>query len=296
MIKKTILKKKNLLISVDIIIPFSIFYCLETYHIPITTSEIMEVSKASREDIRAFTYEGLNFFPKYAKRDRKVGILQTLNELSNSLNLGPDFFKLSNKLLCKLWNLLKESKKNVIAGVIAAITSLCFFKGNIRINSITEELGLGSSTNQKAVKTKIINRFNISGFKGIVRSSELLREVLEKLNIKKLEEGLITPERDQIEIEPPIVSYREPTKDESIEDITLITLKDSNGFPIISSNENKIVFLAFHDRTGKPIYLGIRSYERSYIFRNNNGEYLSHRKGYKLEILHGYFPRKDPPY
>ena len=77
-------------------------------------------------------------------------------------------------------------------------------------------------------------------------------------------------------------------------DITIITLKASSSSNIVP-NDNKITFLTFHDRTGKPIYIGIRSYERSYIFRDNNGEYLSHRNGYKLEILHGYFPLKDPP-
>ncbi len=168
--------------SPDKLVPFSVFYVLRSHDIIIKKSEVLEISNITREEFRKFTYTGLKYFPEYFQRDKKKTIIHMISDLTRTLQLGFTFHNYARKLLEKLWEILKDAKDTLIAGVIATLTALCIYSKNLKLSHIAHNLGLGSGTIQTKIKEKIIPHFKISGFKSLKHSADIIKERLLDLN------------------------------------------------------------------------------------------------------------------
>ena len=76
-------------------------------------------------------------------------------------NLGMTFYLESKIILSKLWDGIKNTKDDVIAGLITSIVALCHYRDKITVNSICSFLNIRMSTIQSQVKERIFNHYYI---------------------------------------------------------------------------------------------------------------------------------------
>ncbi|MHA2325814.1 MAG: hypothetical protein ACXACB_10460 [Promethearchaeota archaeon] len=130
--------------------------------------------------------------PEYTIRDRKMYISQKLLEITEKFRLEMPFYFLSKKVLYRLWETIKNTTDNVIAGLCASITALCSYRDQINVSNICNLLDIKMSTIQSQVKRRIFEKFKVPGFKSLVKSSNLLKEFLKKLNLLELDDSVIS--------------------------------------------------------------------------------------------------------
>ena len=180
--------------SPEKLIPICIYYTLKFQNVSINEKELLEVSKISKKEFNTFKLMLSDFLPGYKMRKRKDYILQKISEIGNTFDLNMEFYFQSKKTLYKLWEIIKNTKDDVIAGLVSSITVLSSFPEKASVNSICKRLGIKMSTIQSQVKKNIIDRFHVSGFVSLVKSAGILKVIMEKL-------GIIESENEIIEVE-----------------------------------------------------------------------------------------------
>ncbi len=160
----------------DKLVPIIIYIGMKLRKYPIRQDEILNVSKISKREFNAFLLQISNYIPEYRCRDRKTYVSQKLLEISEKFGLGMDFYCDCRVILEKLWDLFKNTKEDVIAGVIASIKILCSEINDVNINSVCSHLQIRMSTIQAQIKKNIIERFKVKNFSSLVRSAEIIRD------------------------------------------------------------------------------------------------------------------------
>jgi len=160
------------------------YFCLKIHDISIRSSQIIINSILTKKEFNDFYQQVIRYFPRYKTRNRQKYILQLLDEVSWSFNLGSSFLCQSKIFLYKLWEGIKNTTDHVIVGVISSISILCSktFKKKVRIDSICRHLGIRMSTVQGQVKKKIVTEYNIEGFVSLVKSAGVLQKAFETLS------------------------------------------------------------------------------------------------------------------
>ena len=212
------------------LVPITIYFSLKFRNISIKESRLLEVSKISKKDFNAFKLQILEFFPQYKIRDRKEYILQRILEISEHCHLGMEFFYQSKKILNKLWGSINNTKDDVIAGLVCSISALCSYRENVTVNAICTRLGIKMSTIQAQVKRKIFERFKVSGFVSLVKSSNVLKTIMSRI-------GLIDDvfEEGSHIVEVKLGSAVQVFNSSKNPDLYLFAVKDSTGLPITIS-------------------------------------------------------------
>lgn len=120
------------------------------------------------------TLKKITIFPEYVNRDRKQLILGKIRGVEKHFHLNSQFFENANRILQKLWELLKNTTDSVIAGTVTAL-SLISIHNNIPILKwVCQKIGISQSTVIFQVKNKIVKRLGISGFTTFRNSKEVL--------------------------------------------------------------------------------------------------------------------------
>ena len=102
-----------------------------------------------------------------------------------------EFFFKSKKILYKLWEVIKNTKDDVVAGLVSSISVLCSFPEKATINSICKKLGIKMNTIQVQVKKKIFDNFNENGFVSLVKSAGLLKKIMQDLRLIDKENAIV---------------------------------------------------------------------------------------------------------
>ncbi len=181
----------------DKLIPITIYFVCKFENISIHEAELLEVSKITKKEFNWFKLQFQNYIPQYKERNRKQYIVQKILEISEHFNLGMDFYYHSKFILYKLWDAIKNTKDDVIAGLVCSISLLCAFNSSkVTVNSICTRLGIKMSTIQSQVKKRIFEQFKIPGFTTLINSTDLLKKVIDKMGLlrystsKSSEDGL----------------------------------------------------------------------------------------------------------
>jgi hypothetical protein len=238
-------------------VPLTIYFVCKFENISINEAELLEVSKISKKDFYAFKLQILNFFPEYVERDRKTYVLQKILELTEHFNLGMEFYFQSKKILFRLWKNIKNTKDEVIAGLVASISVLCAFKSkDISVSAICNKLGIKMSTIQSQVKRRIFDQFQIEGFTTLIKSSELLKKVMAKM-------GLLTPRQDKI--------ANDKINDEVAKRIAPELVEIKLGGSRKSCNHLKDVgqyFFAVANKERTPVMISLKSHDMGKFYSN----------------------------
>ena len=172
----------------DKLVPILTYFCFKINNLPINETELLENSKITKKEFNSFKFQLCQFFPKYKKRDRIQYILHKMYEISEYFQLGIQYFYQSKKILSKLWELIKNTKDEVIAGLICSISALCmnYYGKLVSVSAICNRIGIKMSTIQVQVKKHIFNKFKADGFKSLVKSSNILKTIMRKLHLIEL--------------------------------------------------------------------------------------------------------------
>ncbi|MFW9828883.1 MAG: TFIIB-type zinc ribbon-containing protein [Candidatus Thorarchaeota archaeon] len=224
--------------SPEKLIPIVIYFTYKFDCKPIDEKTLLEVSNIDKKDFQSFKLQIYDFKPEYKERNRMEYVCQKVLEITEHFELGMYFFYQSKKILDKLWDIIKNTKDNVIAGVVTSISALCLPKKLISVSEICRKLNIRMSTIHKQVERKIFERFRVLGFVSLVKSAELLKEVMLKI-------GVIMEEHiEKIEEE---AEYNE-----------IIEIELGNGMQIFNAFETfEYYFYAFRELHNKPILLSL---------------------------------------
>ena len=177
------LRKRTKYRNTEKLVSVITYLCLKLRNVSISPNELIEASKITKTELNDFILQVQLFLPEYATRNRVKFIRSRIYELSEHFELGMEFYHLAKNILDKLWNGIKDTTDNAIAGLVSSISMLCSCKGKVSVSAICSRLGIRMSTVQAQVKKKIFERFRVKGFITLIKSSDVLVKIMEKLGL-----------------------------------------------------------------------------------------------------------------
>jgi len=248
---------------------------------------LLEVTSISKKDFNAFKFSILRIWPEYKERNRKEYIIQRILEVTEHFNLGMAFFYQSKKILNRFYDNIKNTKDDVIISLVTSITLLCSQKCDVSISALCNRLDVKMSTIHRQVEKRVMQRFKVSGFKSLVKSAKLLKEVMKKL-------GVLDPSF--------IDASKESETTTGTDDMVLVVL--GNAKHVFNSlNESKDYYLFMRGLNGllvTSIINGKNNANHNNIFyadkgnKSHKSEKVDNKDKVKLELWKYYNP-KGPP-
>ena len=175
-------KKKVKFRSPEKLIPCVIYFYYKINNIVIDQGTLFENSDLSTKEFNAFRRGMKNFWSKYQNRDRKKYILNRIGGVINEKKLGKNLYVQSEKILDKFWDLVKDSKDDVIAGLVIGIVKIRSKREDIALGPICEFLRISQGTLQKSVQRKL---FDLHGIKNKEKGFKNKVEFLEEIGLFK---------------------------------------------------------------------------------------------------------------
>ena len=266
--------------SPGMLVPCIIYAYYKENNKPINERELLGVARISKQDFNAFKLSIIRIWPEYQERNRKEYIKKRILELSQHFNLGMSFYFQSYRILNRFYESIKNTKDDVIVGLVTSITLLCSEKDKeVSVCAICERLNIKMSTIHRQVERKVMQKFKVSGFKSLVRSAELLKKVMLKLGV----------------LDPAFVGVQDLVDDST--DIVQVVLGRAVQVHnhLTYSEENYLItrsdtgYLIASVREGKS-----QEYENYGYSTNKNFEKIRDKRPMKLELWKYYSP-KGPP-
>jgi transcription initiation factor TFIIIB Brf1 subunit/transcription initiation factor TFIIB len=169
--------------GVEKLVPITIYLHYKLECKAFSQQELLSVAEISKKEFNHFKLQLRTYMPLYNKRNRKDLILKMIIAICEQYDLGMEFYDTARKILLRFWEVLKSTKDTVIAGVCCSIVQLCFATEDITISKICDQIGIKMSTVHRQVEKKFFQRLHMEGFESLVRSADLLREIMVKLGI-----------------------------------------------------------------------------------------------------------------
>ena len=128
--------------SPTMLVPCVIYAFYKEHNKPIHEKELLEVARISKKDFNSFKYSIIRIWPQYQERNRKEYVVRRIFELTEHFNLGMPFFYQSKKILSKFYESIKNTKDDVIVGLVCSITLLCTRNNTCRVSNLCDILGI----------------------------------------------------------------------------------------------------------------------------------------------------------
>ncbi|MBA7572299.1 hypothetical protein ES708_14078 [subsurface metagenome] len=171
-------KKSKKFRNPEKLIPCVIYFYYKKNNIVIDQGTLLENSDLSNTELNAFRRGMENFWSKYQNRDRKKFVLNRIGGLITEKKLGTDLYFQSEKILDKFWDLIKDSKDDVIAGLVIGIAKIRSKREDIALGPICEFLRISQGTLQKSIQRKLFDLHGIENKeKGFKNKVEFLDEI-----------------------------------------------------------------------------------------------------------------------
>lgn len=270
--------------STEKLVAIIIHFCLKLRNVPVNPYYLVEVSKLTKKEFNDFLLQIQKYIPRYAERDRKEYILQRLFEISEHLELGTDFYFLGGRILNKLWNGVKNTTDNALAALISSISLICSGSEKVSVSAICTRFGVRMSTVQTQVRSKIFERFHVKGFVSLIKSSDILVKIMEKLGLlegKELEEEVFEVVESDDHVEMVLGNVVETFNSHNTLEYYYFAVRGENRTPVI---------ITFR----KPEKLRLKT-QLKLIFNRRIKELKRRREGIPEFGMYHYYSAKDPP-
>ena len=208
-----------------------IYFCLKLRNVSINPYDLIEISMISKKEFNDFILQIQRYLPEYAERNRQDYILQRILEISEHFELGMPFYFLAKKIFLRLWSGIKNSTDNAVAGLVSSISLLCSGNVDVSVSAICNRLGIRMSTVQAQVKKKVFDRFKVEGFVSLIKSSDLLVKIMQKLGLIESEEQEEVSTENHVEIV--LGNAAEVFNMHNRIDYYYFAVRGENSFPII---------------------------------------------------------------
>ena len=150
---------------------------------PIRERELLDVAHISKKDFNSFKLSIIRIWPNYQERNRKEYVVRRILAMTERFNLGMPFFYQSKKILNTFYENIKNTKDDIIVGLVCSITLLCTRSNTCRVSNLCDILGIEMSAIQKQVEKRVFDRFRVAGFRSLVKSAGLLKKIMAKLGV-----------------------------------------------------------------------------------------------------------------
>ena len=187
--------------SIEKLVPVILYYSLRDQNISVNIDKLLEASKVEKAEFKHFRIQVRHYYKHRNSIERQIFISQKFLQIKEYFNLGMEFVFYAKKTMNRLWELIKNTTDNVVAGVSASITVLCYFNEHVSINAICKLLGIQMSTIQFQVKHRIFERLEVNGFTTLIKSSGLIQTIMDKLGISAPENKKLDPCNTMIKVE-----------------------------------------------------------------------------------------------
>ena len=159
--------------NLEKVIPCIIYFYYKEANIVIDVETLFENSEISKNEFNEFRNHMEIFWPAYQSRDHKRYILNRIGGVIGYKTL----YDQSKKILAKFWNLIEDSKDDVIAGLVIGIAFVLSKREDLTLSSMCRALQISPSSLQKSIQTKFFNRLGIiNSIKGFKKKVEFLEE------------------------------------------------------------------------------------------------------------------------
>lgn len=186
--------------NVEKLVPLVMYHIFKLENIAINEEDLITTSGMTKKEFKDFFLQVRRYINEYKSRNRQEYVIQKILRVTESFGLGMDFYYFSRKILDRLWKLIKNTTDDVIAGVVTSIAILCSYQDKVSVNALCSNIGIRMSTVQFQVRERIFKQLKVAGFISLVRSSDLLRTIMEKLGLLEPEEVPLEEPADIIEI------------------------------------------------------------------------------------------------
>jgi transcription initiation factor TFIIIB Brf1 subunit/transcription initiation factor TFIIB len=257
--------------GVEKLVPITVYLYYKLGCKTLSKQKLLDISEITRKEFNHFMLQLRSYLPYYNKRNRKDLILRMIIATCEKYDLGMEFYETARKILLRFWEIFKSTKDSVIAGVCCSIVQLCFATEDITVSKLCDHLGIKMSTVHRQVEKKIFQRLNVVGFESLVRSADLLREVMVKLGI--IESG------------------------EEIASISIIRVKLGNAARIFNAN-NTVEYYLYTIKTTSGSFLIVNEIpEYPEVWKNFSQidpKGVSRKMEFSIQIAKYEYPRGPP--
>ncbi len=160
-----------------------VYVVMKLRKISVDQQAILDVSHMLKKQFNEFLFKLRPLFKNYAKRDRKAYIAQKILQISEQFKLGMEFYFRSKRMLDGLWAVINNTSDEVVAGLVASLSLLVQGSEEVTVSSICKKLGIMPSTVHAQVRKHLIAKYNVLGYKSLIRSREVVKAVLERMGL-----------------------------------------------------------------------------------------------------------------
>lgn len=263
------------------LVPCVIYFYYKNNNKPIREVKLLELISLTKKEFNNFKLQMLEMWPDYQERNRQEYISQRILALCEHFGLDMGFYHQSKKILYRLYNSIKNTKDDVIVGLVSSITLLCSNNKDIKVSSICKRLNITMSTIHTQVKRRIFNQFHTNGYVSLVRSKDVLKKIMIRLD-------LIDPHL--IELEP--LDEQEDGAEELYRFITL-----GSAQPVFSHHEDKLYNLNVVKYASEEelfVALVIKPFQNMYSWLNHKIKKQNKRQEVHIELWRFQYPTGPP--
>jgi len=244
------------------LVPGVLYFHCKINCLPIDERKLLEYAGIEKSEFQQLKLRAVRIMPKYYSRDRQEYILNRIMQVKQEYHLSMDFYHEARAILLKLWEGIKCTKDDVIAGLVSSIVILCRYQYDINVNSLCNTLNIQMSTIQSQVKRKIIDRFQVPGFESLVRSADLLRDVMSKLGLIEVEAKELQSDMSEkvVEIKSETIEEKEAIcQKESEADLVYVNMEEvMPRVEITAKSQDHFMFAIKDELTLEPILVSVR--------------------------------------
>lgn len=177
------IQKRNKYRNPENLIPCIIFvYYKYIEHRVISSVELINYSKINRNGFNYFLTHYNYLWPGY-NMDKQSIVLKLILKVTEEYKLGVEFYHQSRKILLGLWEYIRDTTEQILAGLACSLTILCVNGYTVRVSHICEKLNINMSNISKKFKDKIVRFYRLENYKGFVKSADLIKRLLFRLGL-----------------------------------------------------------------------------------------------------------------
>ena len=243
----------------DKLAPVVLYMLLKVKTILFELEDLLTNAK-NRNDFKEVLFDACLHYPAYIKRDRRLLIYKKIYGICEFFRFDKEFMKIAYKILVKFWPLIRNTKDDVVVGVVSALTVIAKNIDSVSISRICDKIGIRMSTINYQVKNHIFSKKKISGFRSLVNSSNLIKEVIEGV---VFDTQIVLPEINQD------LSVGKEIEESDASEIVIIDLKNEkeHHFNVSLEDFRDIIPYNLHS---EPLKFTINCYHLTFLKNYTN--------------------------
>lgn len=178
------LKKSTKFRKVALLAPVVVYTVFRAKGMTIKSIDFCEASKISLSDFKEGLLIVSPVYFDYVKRDREKFVSQLIDKIIAEFHMNSTFEDTARKIFKAFFSLFKNTKDNIITGLIIALSFVALDYKLPVLYDVFEALGTSLPRAHYHIRRKIFSPNQLGDFKGFVRSREQLKRFLQNMVLR----------------------------------------------------------------------------------------------------------------